>query len=93
MTLASSLGGAALGGGTAVFLTNSLTTGDHSLTAVHGGSANVTVSTSAAVTQTVSATVSAVPCTSVPNLAFSSRCTRHQLNARGVDDSVRTDTI
>jgi hypothetical protein len=47
------LGIVALAGGVATFATSSLTTGNHSITAVYGGDGNFVASTSAALVQTV----------------------------------------
>src|SRR5207249_5465091 len=49
---ASALGTGTLSGGTVTFTTSGLTAGTHSITAIYGGDANFTGSTSPALTQT-----------------------------------------
>ncbi|HEX7925754.1 MAG TPA: Ig-like domain repeat protein, partial [Bradyrhizobium sp.] len=61
------LGTVALAGGVASLTTSSLSTGGHSITAVYGGDANNTASTSAALTQTVNQAASSTTVTSSLN--------------------------
>src|SRR5256884_463120 len=55
---ASALGTGTLSGGTATFTTSALTAGTHSITAIYGGDANFTGSTSPILTQTINQTAS-----------------------------------
>jgi len=55
---ASALGTGTLSGGTATFTTAGLTAGAHSITAIYGGDANFTTSTSPILTQTINMTAS-----------------------------------
>src|SRR2546421_384066 len=55
---ASALGTGTLSGGTATFTTSGLTAGTHSITAIYGGDANFTGSTSPILTQTINQTAS-----------------------------------
>ncbi len=64
------LGSSPLSGGTATFTTSALSVGAHSITAVYGGDANYTASTSAAITQTVNplATTTTVATSGSPSI-------------------------
>jgi len=64
---ATSLGTAAIAGGSAVLTDPTLTAGTHSVTAVYGGSTNYATSTSAAIAQTVNKTAPILALASSPN--------------------------
>ncbi len=66
---ASTLGPGTLSGGVATFTTSALTAGSHSITAVYGGDANFTTSTSPILTQVVHGTDVSVTLTHVPDPA------------------------
>ncbi len=66
---ASTLGTGTLSGGVATFTTSALTAGSHSITAVYGGDANFTTSTSPVLTQVVHGTDVSVTLTHVPDPA------------------------
>jgi hypothetical protein len=61
------LGTATLGGGTATFTTSTLSVGSHTITVSYGGDSNLTGSTSAKLTQTVSADATSTALTSSVN--------------------------
>jgi hypothetical protein len=64
---ATALGTATISGGSAALAVTSLTAGAHSVTAVYSGDSNYAISTSGAMTQTISRTASNVSLTSTPN--------------------------
>src|SRR6266566_128044 len=68
---ASALGTGTLSGGTATFTTSALTAGTHSITAIYGGDANFTGSTSPILTQTINQTASSTSVASSNNPSIS----------------------
>src|SRR5207244_13360504 len=68
---ASALGTGTLSGGTATFTTSALTAGTHSITAIYGGDANFTGSTSPILTQTVNKAASSTSVASSNNPSIS----------------------
>src|SRR5207248_1198998 len=91
---ASALGTGTLSGGTATFTTSALTAGTHSITAIYGGDANFTGSTSPILTQTINQTASSsAVVTSSNNPSIIGTAVTFSVSARRSSDLTPTGTV